>query len=79
MSVYRENAAPKREERWVTVWRIAPWASSVPRVVASAIAMLGSSLAAVWWATGSSLASRAAVVALWAWVITAFVHVQRFR
>lgn len=79
MSVYRENAAPKYEERRATVWSLAPWASSVPRVVASAIAMLGSSLAAVWWAMGSSLASRAAVVSLWAWVVVAFVHTQRFR
>lgn len=47
MSVYRENAAPKYEERRATVWSLAPWASSVPRVVASAIAMLGSSLVGV--------------------------------
>lgn len=79
MSVYRENAAPKREPRWVTVWRIAPWASNTPRVVASAIAMLGSSLAVVWWATGSSLASRAAAVSLAAVVVAILAHTQRFR
>lgn len=79
MSVYRENAAPKCEEQRATVWSIAPWASSTPRVVAVAMAMLGSSLAAVWWAMGSTLASRAVVVALCAWVVAAFVHVQRFR
>ena len=78
MSVYRENAAPKREERWVTVWRIEPWASSTPRVVAVAMAMLGSSRAAVWWAMGSTLASQAAVLALYAGVVAAFVHVRWF-
>lgn len=79
MSVYRENAAPKREERWVTVWRIAPWASNTPRVVASAIAMLGSALAVVWWAMGSSLASRAAALSLAAGVVAILAHTQRFR
>lgn len=79
MSVYRENAAPKREERWVTVWRIAPWASNTPRVVASAIAMLGSALAVVWWDMGSSLASRAAALSLAAGVVAILAHTQRFR